>query len=107
MTAEGSWAKWWKTRGQDELALILWAAWDPIGAGVPRDEYDSYAPRVAGELRSGAPVEGIASMLSEFRTKAMGLPTDHVADTVAAEKIWEWYHHPWYGTGYPRPADLT
>jgi hypothetical protein len=40
-------------QGEEELRQILWAAWDPIG-GVPRDEYETYAPQIASRLRAGA-----------------------------------------------------
>jgi hypothetical protein len=40
---KSEWIAWWKRQGEEELRLILWAAWDPIG-GVPRDEYERYAP---------------------------------------------------------------
>jgi hypothetical protein len=27
---QSEWATWWKRQGEEELRLILWAAWDPI-----------------------------------------------------------------------------
>ena len=37
-------------RQLSDVNLILWAAWDPIGCGVPVDEYESYAPQILALL---------------------------------------------------------
>ena len=96
-------ARWWERRGEEELRLILWAAWDPIG-GVPRDEYENYAPQIASRLRDGATPDEIAALLSEIRTDRMGEPPDPSKDRAVAHKIQDWYEHPFLGTDYPSPA---
>jgi hypothetical protein len=56
---------------------VLWEVWDPIGVNdVPeaRDEYASYAPGVAGLLRSGASDDEIRSHLATIVAEWMGLP---------------------------------
>jgi hypothetical protein len=100
------WAQWWERQGEAELRLVLWAAWDPIDVGAPRDEYSWYAPRLASLLRGGAKTDDVAAALSEWRTGRMGLPPDPVADLRAAEKIWDWYE-PVNEAGYPRPSEFT
>lgn len=103
MAERSEWATWWRHRGEEELRLILWAAWDPI-RGVPRDEYETYAPQIASLLRSGASPDEVAAKLGEIRTETIGLPPDPQADRAVAEKIRDWYEHPFCGTAYPSPA---
>ena len=55
---------------------VLWEVWDPIGvnyAPEARDEYTSYAPEVAGLLRSGASDDEIRSHLATIILERMGL----------------------------------
>lgn len=56
-----------------EISLWLHKHWDPIGCGVPQDEYDSYALPLYGMLFHGASPEEVAARLSEFQDM-MGLP---------------------------------
>jgi hypothetical protein len=44
------WERWWTTRGEGQLTLLLWAVWNPIGTCSP-DEYDYYSLGVAELLR--------------------------------------------------------
>ena len=106
MAPDSQWATWWRRQGEEELRLILWAAWDPIGR-IPRDEYESYAPRVASLLRSGAAPEQVAALLGTFRTESMGLPAKPDQDLLVAHKLQDWYEHPFFGTGYPSPSEFT
>jgi hypothetical protein len=46
-----------------EIRKILHQDWDPIGCGVPEDEYDSYIWPVYGLLMRGAGRDEIASYL--------------------------------------------
>lgn len=107
MATESQWATWWRHTGEEELRLILWAAWDPIGVGVPRDEYETYAPRLASILRNGATPEDIAAALGQWRTESMGLPPDPDSDLTVALKVRDWYENPFFGTGYPTPSEFT
>jgi len=45
------------------VRAILHGVWDPIGARVPEDEYDSYLWPVLALLRRKAPREALASYL--------------------------------------------
>jgi hypothetical protein len=59
-----------------EVAVIsrwLHKHWDPIGCGVPEDEYDSYALPLYGMLFHGASPEEVAARLSEYQDM-MGMP---------------------------------
>jgi len=47
------------------INTILWQDWDPIGCGVPEDEYESYVWPVYQLLLDGAPREAVANYLRE------------------------------------------
>ncbi len=106
MVIDSEWTAWWKRQGEDELRLILWAAWDPIGR-VPRDEYEGYAPRIASLLRGGATPEEVAAVLGTIRTESIGLAADPDRDLSVAQKLQDWYEHPFFGTDYPSPSEFT
>ncbi|HWL39977.1 MAG TPA: hypothetical protein VNO75_07045 [Gemmatimonadaceae bacterium] len=55
------------------VADALHRHWDPIGSGVPADEYDSYAPAVTGMLDRGKTDREIAAHLAQIEERAMGL----------------------------------
>lgn len=105
MTADSEWDMWWARQGEEELRLILWAAWDPIG-GVPRDEYHRYVPQVASLLRRGASSREIAEYLGKTRTETIGVEADPIRDLEVAYKIDDWYDDPSLSTPYPRPSEL-
>ncbi len=79
-------------KGHAELCLVLWAAWDPIPAGVPLDEYERYVWPLAGLLRKAAPHQQLAARLRELRTDEIGLEPDDESDARAAHKLQDWYH---------------
>jgi hypothetical protein len=96
VTTEDVWAQWWKARGRRELALILWARWDPIGVGVPSDEYDLYTDQIGALLRQGADEHQLSEYLRDTRRARMELPQPRPnADDDAAEKIVIWYAEVW------------
>ena len=78
-------------RQLDQLNLILWAAWDPIGLGVPTDEYASYAPRILALLQAGSREAVVAEELSRIRTEQIGAVGRPGADSHGADKLCEWY----------------
>jgi hypothetical protein len=59
---------------------ILHRDWDPIGCGVPEDEYDSYLWPVQKLLQDGAPRAAIAGYL---RTAAR----DAMSSTIPEERL--------------------
>ncbi|MBI3805323.1 MAG: hypothetical protein HY282_16355 [Nitrospirae bacterium] len=65
---------------------ILWEDWNPIGAGMPRDEYDSYVPQVFKLVLEGAPASKIAEHL-HGSTVRMGLTSSTSNYLSIAEKI--------------------
>lgn len=73
------------------MNLILRSLWDPIGCGVPLDEYEGYAAPVAGLLERGADADEIQAALYDIRTKTIGVQPNDDVDAEAATKIVDWY----------------
>lgn len=66
------------------INAILWKDWDPIGASVPEDEYESYAPPVLRLLGNEADKTAISDYLFTTAANTIGCPVtrehaDHVA----------------------------
>ena len=80
----------WTNQRLRELSFILWTAWDPVGVdGVPLDEYENYAPRIASVLERGGDVAAVTEALARIRGKYMGGDLDPHRDREAAVKIRE------------------
>lgn len=60
--------------GFQQVQAILHRDWDPIGCGVPLDEYDSYAWPVLKLLQDSAPRAEIESYLRAVAIEAMSSP---------------------------------
>jgi len=91
MSARG-WRAFWRVRGMQELQLVLWASWDPIG-GTPPGEYDGYAFRIASLLASRASREALAEELGRIRRDEIRIEADPQRDAHAAEKIADGFDH--------------
>ena len=112
-----TWNDWWRRRGDERIALLLWAVWNPIGP-VPLDEYENYTGQVVQILRRAhaadlqlsppgaevddsiqrqrnaryaASVEDLVTLLGKLRHEQMGMPPQADADRRAAETLFEWY----------------
>jgi hypothetical protein len=81
----------WREYGP-ELGLLLWALWDPIEAGVPLDEYESYAPTIWQLLHAQAEAREIGERLDQLRTESLGLPANRDRDVTTAERLKEWWY---------------
>jgi GNAT superfamily N-acetyltransferase len=97
--AEGSaaftareWREFWRLRGMQEVQLVLWASWDPIGGTAP-GEYAGYAFPIASLLRSRASREALAEELGRIRRDKIGIEPNPQQDAYAAEKIGDWFDH--------------
>lgn len=62
------------TLGFRAVRKILWEDWDPIGCGVPADEYDDYVAPVLRILVERAPAEALAAYLRETAAEALLSP---------------------------------
>jgi hypothetical protein len=57
----------------DAIRRILVSEWDPIGCGVPKDEYDGYISVIYRLIQARVSIEELASHLQELETQQMGL----------------------------------
>jgi len=65
-------ARNWKA-DVEAIRSVLMAEWDPIGCGVPEDEYDSYIPAIYRLMQACASIDDLAAYLQEVETKTMCL----------------------------------
>lgn len=56
-----------------QVDRLLWEEWDPIGFGVPEDEYTSYALVVAGKALNGESLQKILDYMDWAESENMGL----------------------------------
>jgi hypothetical protein len=73
----------------DAIRKILMAEWDPIGCGVPDDEYDAYIPGIYGLMQANASVEELALHLERLETVSMGLRGDAPRNRHVAQRLLE------------------
>jgi len=66
---------------------VLFRDWDPIGCGVPEDEYDSYIPGIIRLLLQGADSQEISDHLYTLETVSMGLRGDRERNARVAAKL--------------------
>jgi hypothetical protein len=71
----------------DAIRRILMSEWDPIGCGVPEDEYDSYIPVIYRLMQSRAGVEGLADHLERLETESMALRGDPARNRRVAQML--------------------
>jgi hypothetical protein len=73
-----------------ELNLLLWALWNPIGASVPLDEYESYVPPIWKLLVVDASVEDIAAELRRIEQDQMDSAGN--GTQAVAERLKDWWY---------------
>lgn len=66
---------------------ILHQDWDPIGCGVPEDEYDSYLWPVLRLLQEGAPREEVADYLRRTADETIGCPVPAERLAIVLDKL--------------------
>lgn len=69
------------------INAILWCDWDPIGCGVPEDEYESYAPEVLRLLNSGAARDVMIAHLRHVAAEALLSPISEAKAARAADEL--------------------
>lgn len=66
--------KWETRQNWPKVRAILWTEWDPIGCGVPEDEYDAYVGPIATMLTDeNVTHEQIAAHLFDIVDRCIGL----------------------------------
>jgi hypothetical protein len=76
----------WKAH-VDAIRRTLLAEWDPIGCGVPEDEYDSYIPGIYRLLQGQADVGRLAAHLGKLERISMRLRARPETNRRVAEKL--------------------
>ena len=71
------------------VRTILMSEWDPIGCGVPDDEYDSYIPMIYRLMQARVRVEDLAAHLLKLETDTMCLPPRPEVDRCVAKRLLE------------------
>lgn len=71
----------------DRVRAILHGEWDPIGCGVPLDEYDSYAWPVLAMLQRQAKREEVEIYLRWAADEAMQSPVPQKRLTSVVDKL--------------------
>lgn len=69
------------------VRTILHRDWDPIGCGVPEDEYDSYLWPVLKLLQDGAPRAAIEDYLRTAARDSMSCTVPEKRLTVVVDKL--------------------
>lgn len=69
------------------INAILWRDWDPIGCGVPEDEYESYVWPVYRLLINNAPREAIADYLRETADQATSVAVPEIRLQLVVDKL--------------------
>jgi hypothetical protein len=75
--------------GFDAVRAILHGEWDPIGCGVPADEYDSYAWPVLAMLQRCAERSEVETYLRWAADEAMRSPVPQARLTSALDRLME------------------
>ncbi len=67
-----------------EVRKVLWEDWDPIGCGVPQDEYDDYVGPVLRLLMKNEAGADVAEYLRITAAETIGCPVseDKLASVV-------------------------
>jgi hypothetical protein len=75
------------------VSEVLYYLWDPIGVSLTpeaRAEYEGYVLQVVGILEQSEGIQELTQLLSEIRTKNMGLPENMTKDLDTAQLL---QHH--------------
>ena len=72
----------------DRISWILWEDWDPIEAGVPRDEYEDYVPYLfILTIIEGTNASQLAASLNSVASQWMLVSSNKEKDMKAANLI--------------------
>lgn len=66
---------------------ILWRDWDPIGCGVPEDEYDDYVPPVVAMLTQGKGREDVDAYLRATAVQTLACAVDEERLTQTLDRL--------------------
>jgi hypothetical protein len=106
MTAD-EWRAWFASRGQDDLNLLLFALWDPIGvsdSAITAREYENYVADVFAYVRDDD-ATGLASYLRRVAREMMGLSSFELPLDAAYRIVNGAHGSAWMWAGRPLPSD--
>ena len=69
------------------IRKILWEDWDPIGCGVPKDEYDDYVGPVLRLLVKNEPALDVANYLRATAAETIACPVSEEKIAAAVGKL--------------------
>ncbi len=69
------------------VRAILWRDWDPIGCGVPEDEYDDYVPPVVAMLTQGKTRADVADYLRVTAAETIACPVSEEKLALVVDKL--------------------
>lgn len=69
------------------INTILWRDWDPIGCGVPEDEYESYVWPVYRLLIDGKPRADVEAYLRATAAETIGVTAQEDRLQTALDKL--------------------
>jgi len=69
------------------INAVLWRDWDPIGCGVPEDEYESYVWPVYKLLIDGAGREAVADYLRWAADENITCPVPDIRLQAVVDKL--------------------
>ncbi|MBK8544060.1 MAG: hypothetical protein IPL62_11195 [Caulobacteraceae bacterium] len=69
------------------IRKILWEDWDPIGCGVPKDEYDDYVGPVLRLLVENKPALDVANYLRATAAETIACPVSEEKIAAAVGKL--------------------
>ncbi len=73
--------------GFDQVRAVLHTDWDPIGCGIPLDEYDSYAWQVLAMLQRKPDRTEVETYLRWAADTAMSSPVPQTRLTEVVDKL--------------------
>jgi hypothetical protein len=76
-------------RYHEAIHDILIKEWDPIGMGVPQDEYDSYIPQIYKRLITRASEQNLFDYLWWVETTNMGLSGNRTRTWEIVHKLFQ------------------
>ena len=79
-----------EVRRQSSRVREIVSAWDAI-PGSPPDEYDYLVDHVVSALQRGADVPTLAKLIEDEFRDHFGMPVDHQAALLLAERIGDWW----------------
>ncbi len=104
---DARWRAWYRDQGRDDLSLLLFVVWDPIGVNdtaITANEYFNYTADVLRYVQDDdAPA--LTNYLLDIERSAMGLSHSTATPAIASQIIAGANASAWRWSGQPLPGD--